>query len=209
MTRVQIIAGLVPTIPHNDLIVPPPNHRTLPSPSSFLPINLHSIARLINDVKGVLGREPGPRHLAYCLSAASPSSSSSSTSISSSLVRNYSATMNQPSCRPFSDNRQPIIHPTFPHFVTLLSERNAYYDRWIKCTIAARVSVPPSGGGGEGKRWREGCGGLLSAALIEFGIARFRMTNARNHSRKCCIKGDINYSIYYISLSPLYLLSLD
>ena len=159
MTRVQIIAGLVPTIPHNDLIVPPPNHRTLPSPSSFLPINLHSIARLINDVKGVLGREPGPRHLAYCLSAASPSSSSSSTSISSSLVRNYSATMNQPSCRPFSDNRQPIIHPTFPHFVTLLSERSAYYDRWIKCTIAAPVSVPPSGGGGEG-RGRDGGRGV-------------------------------------------------
>lgn len=114
MTRVQIIAGLVPTIPHNDLIVPPPpspNHRTLPSPSSFLPINLHSIARLINDVKGVLGREPGPRHLAYCLSASPPFSLPPSFS----LVRNYSATMNQPSCQPFSD-RQPIIHPT-PSFL--------------------------------------------------------------------------------------------
>lgn len=51
--------------------------------------------------------------------------------------------------------------------------------------------------GGEGRRE-----GLLSAALIEFGVARFRMTNARNHSRKCCIKGDINYSIYSSRICP-------
>lgn len=140
MTRVQIIAGLVPTIPHNDLIVPPPPNPSnpSPSPSSFLPINLHSIARLINDVKGVLGREPGPRHLAYCLSAP----------LLSSLVRNYSATMNQPSCQPFSD-RQPIIHPTSPTSL-LCYRRGAYYDRWIKCTIAAPVSVPSGREGEEG-----------------------------------------------------------
>lgn len=110
--------------------------------------------------------------------------------------------MNQPSCQPFSD-RQPIIHPP-PLLPSLLCyRRGAYYDRWIKCTIAAPVSVPSGGWRGG---WREG--GLLSTALIEFGVARFRMTNARNHSRKCCIKGDINYSIY-TTLSLVFVLGLS
>lgn len=118
-------------------------------------------------------REPG-RHLAYCLPLPPPDSK---------LFGDYESTFLQPN--------SPTDYPSNRPASLLCYRRGAYYDRWIKCTIAP-VSVPSVGRGG----------GLLSAALIEFGVARFRMTNARNHSRKCCIKGDINYSIYSSRICP-------